>query len=106
VAAVAAGALQSLALTACGRVFWWESRPKSTTEYEMQLLPQLVESAFGGGRMRSIAANFCAAFAVTAAGVLFQWGCDSLLNTVSFLFGMERVSCSSRHGRLPVPRAH
>jgi alpha-tubulin suppressor-like RCC1 family protein len=78
VATVTAGAFQFLALTACGRVYWWGERITSTTEEEVQLLPQLIDSAsFGGERVRSIAANFATAYAVTDAGVLFQWGCDT-----------------------------
>jgi alpha-tubulin suppressor-like RCC1 family protein len=77
VAAVAAGYHQSLALTACGRVFWWERRIQSATQHEWQPLPQQVHSAFGGGRVRSIAATFFTAYAVTDAGELFAWGCDS-----------------------------
>jgi hypothetical protein len=80
VAAVATGYRQSLALTACGRVFWCGFRLKYPTEFEIQLRPQLVDSAFGGGRVRSIAASFLTSYAVTDAGVLFGWGCDSYAN--------------------------
>jgi alpha-tubulin suppressor-like RCC1 family protein len=78
VVSIAAGGCQSLALTACGRVFWWGGRLKShKIMFECQLLPQLVDSTFGEGRVRSIAASFYAAYAVTEAGVLFSWGCRS-----------------------------
>jgi alpha-tubulin suppressor-like RCC1 family protein len=76
VAAIAVGMCQSLALTACGRFFWWGSRINSRSEFELQRLPQPDDSAFGGGRVRSIAANFHAAYAVTDTGALFTWGCD------------------------------
>jgi alpha-tubulin suppressor-like RCC1 family protein len=71
VATVAAGLARSLALTACGRVFWWGSRIASATEFEMQTLPELVDSTFGGERVRSIAASLFAAYAVTEAGLLY-----------------------------------
>jgi hypothetical protein len=79
VATVATGGQQSFALTACGRVFWWGVCMATTrgAERQYQYLPQLVDSAFDGGRVRSIAANRFTAYAVTDAGVLFQWGCDS-----------------------------
>jgi alpha-tubulin suppressor-like RCC1 family protein len=76
VATVATGTRQCLALTACGRVFWWGARLQSPTEFTIQLLPQPVDSTFGGGRVRSIAANSFTSYAVTDAGVLFAWGCD------------------------------
>jgi alpha-tubulin suppressor-like RCC1 family protein len=88
VATVAVGMCHCLALTACGRVFWWGARIKSTTEFELQLLPQLMDStAFGGGRVRRIAANIHTAYAVTDAGVLFTWGCDSYAHDGMFPLG-------------------
>jgi hypothetical protein len=82
--AVASGGYYSLALTACGRVFWWGKFIKSTTELETQVLPQRVVSAFGGGRVRGIAASYTTAYAVTDAGVLFSWGCDSRFHGGTF----------------------
>jgi hypothetical protein len=75
VATVAAHGCQSLALTACGRVFWWGKRPTSTHALEQQLLPQLMDpSAFGGRPVWRISVNFQQAYSVTDAGVLFCWG--------------------------------
>jgi alpha-tubulin suppressor-like RCC1 family protein len=90
VATVATGGCQSLALTACGRVYWWGARIKSSSEFEFQSLPQLLGSAFRGGRVRSIAASFFTAYAVTDAGVLFSWGCDGY----------------ARGGNLPLSHGH
>jgi alpha-tubulin suppressor-like RCC1 family protein len=83
-AAVAAAWFQSLALTASGRVFWWGGRRlTTTTEFEWQSIPQLVDSDFGAGRVRGIAANSLSAYAVTDAGVLFSWESDSCAHACS-----------------------
>jgi hypothetical protein len=104
VATVAAGDYQSLALTACGRVFWWGGRLKSPTEFVCQALPQLVDSTFGGGRVRSIAANFATAYAVTDAGVLFSWGCDGYAH--DGYFPITHGSCQVQQSPRPVAGLH
>jgi hypothetical protein len=75
VATVAAGGHRSLALTACGKVFWWRFRALAESNSDCWPFPQLVDSAaFGGARVVSITASAGASFAVTDTGALFSWG--------------------------------
>jgi alpha-tubulin suppressor-like RCC1 family protein len=104
VATVATGYRQSLALTACGRVFWWGARITSATESEFQLVPQLVDSAFGGERVRSIAASFLTSYAVTDADVLFSWGCDGHAHDGNF--PLSHQHCQVQLSPWPVAGLH
>jgi hypothetical protein len=74
------------------------------TEAERQNLPQLVDLAFGGGHVRNIAAIVYTAYAVTDAGLLFSWGCDSYAHDGNF--PMRHGSCQVQLSPWPVAGLH
>jgi alpha-tubulin suppressor-like RCC1 family protein len=108
VATVAAAGVRSFALTACGRVFWWGPRIGSENRSGDQLLPQLVDSAFGGERVRSIAARYSTVYAVTAACVLFRWGCDTYALDLRAIYGADvsYENCLMQLSPMPVAALH